>query len=249
MKKSSAIIIGILILIAAVGLLFYAFNPALAIFTVPVWKWFLAAALIYWIVKKVCFSTNLANRFSIFIPLALGFILFEKEFGALLGKGDDFVNNWLIILAAAMLDAAIWIIFSTRHKKFFRSTYGSRNSTITHDRSGKGSKEPITFKLGDHVYYVDASTQTDVNLINQLGELKVFYQNTDTGDTTTPLYLNLINQMGETTVHVPSAWHVDLTADNSMGSVNCRPDPDITTRDLIVNVKNQMGELNIVSDD
>ena len=43
----------------------------------------LAAALLYWLIKKIFFGRLLANRISVFIPLALAFMLFEPEIGAL----------------------------------------------------------------------------------------------------------------------------------------------------------------------
>ncbi len=245
--KNGAIIFGILVLIAGVGLLFYAFMPELAVFAIPLWKWFLAAALLYWIIKKVAFSKTLANRLSLFIPLGLGFMLFEKEIGNAIGKSPDFVNNWYIILAAVLLDAAVWIIFRPKAKQFFSKNGSKGKETVTYGSSD--SSDPVNFKLGSHIYYVDASTQPGVNLINQLGELTVFYQNTDTGDTEGTLSLNLVNQMGETRVHIPRSWHVDLSSDVSMGAVNCRPDGENTTRTIVIRVKNQMGEVNIVSDD
>lgn len=248
MKKNSAIIFGILVLIAGVGLLFYAFMPGLAVFTIPLWKWFLAAAMVYWLVKKIIFSKTLANRLSVFIPLGLAFILFESEIGNAIGKGPDFVNNWYIILAAALLDGAVWLIFRPKMKKFFSGSDCGGSKTITYG-TGDSNGDPVKFKLGEHVYYIDASAQTNADLINQLGELNVYYQNTDTGDTETPLHLNLVNQMGETRVHIPRSWHVDLSTDVSMGEVHCRQEAEVTTRTIYVRVKNTMGEVSIVSDD
>ena len=109
--------------------------------------------------------------------------------------------------------------------------------------------EPITFKLGSHIYYADASSQSTLDMINQLGELKIYYQNTDTGDTAAPLNLNVVNQLGEVRIFVPRSWHVDLVNENTMGSVNCRPDGDITTRTIVIRVKNQLGDVGIVSED
>lgn len=248
MKKNNAIIFGILVLIAGLGLLFFAFMPNQAVFTVPIWKWFLAAAIIYWMVKKIVFSKTLANRLSVFLPLALGFMLFESEIGTLAGKGTDFVNNWIVLAAALLMDGAIWIIFRPRAKKFFSEYHSDSHDSVSSGKSG-GDGEPVSFKLGSHIYYVDATTQSDVDIINQLGELKIIYQNTDTGDTSEDLCFNLVNQMGETTVYIPKSWHVDLSSDVSMGAVNCRPDSDVTTRTITVRIKNQMGEVNIVSDD
>ncbi|MCR5056502.1 MAG: hypothetical protein K6B54_06285 [Clostridia bacterium] len=252
MKRNNAIIIGILILIAAVGLLFYAFNPGLQVFTVPVWKWILAAALLYWLIKKVVFGREIANKLSVFIPLALGFMLFEREIGTAVGKGPDFVNNWLIILAAVMLDIAVWAIFRPRHKKFFSQCRKDMKDNVK-EKVTFGSEDSngsaTTFKLGSHIYYVDAAVQKTADLINQLGELNVYYQNTDMVGEGEDFYLNLVNQMGETSVHIPRDWHADISNDNTMGSVNCRNDVEETVHTIHIRVRNQMGEVNVVSDD
>ena len=108
MRKSGALIWGILILLAAAGLLCYAFMPNLAVFTVPLWKWFAAAALIYWMVRLIFFSNKLSRRLSFVFPLALLFLVFECEIGTLAGRGPNFVNNWVIVLAAVeMTEASI----------------------------------------------------------------------------------------------------------------------------------------------
>lgn len=250
MKKSTAIIIGILILIAAVGLLFYAFMPQLAVFTVPLWKWFLAAALLYWIVKKIVSGKNLGERLSVFLPLGLMFILLEKEIGGFIGKGDDFVNNGFVILAAVLIDVALHFIFRSKNSKII--TYSSSSSA---GRSGSAVGEvtddgsmPV-FKLGSHVYYVDASAVNEAGAVNRLGEFNVFFQNTDRCDASVPFTFTAVNLMGEYKIHVPADWHVELNTDNSMGNVKCRRDADVVSRTIVINVKNQMGEVSVVSDD
>ena len=260
MKKNNAIIFGILILLAAVGLLFYAFNPGLAVFTIPVWKWLLAAALLYWLIKEVREETGLhldpdAGRL-LFQFSGDHYLcdtwLFEREIGTAVGKGPDFVNNWLIILAAMMLDIAVWAIFRPRHKKFFSQCRKDMKDNVK-EKVTFGSEDSngsaTTFKLGSHIYYVDAAVQKTADLINQLGELNVYYQNTDMVGEGEDLYLNLVNQMGETSVHIPRDWHADISNDNTMGSVNCRNDIEETVHTIHIRVRNQMGEVNVVSDD
>lgn len=236
MKKKSAIIFGILALIAGVGLLLYAFMPGQKVFTVPLWKWFLAFGLLHWLINKIFFSSLLANRLSVFLPLGLAFMLFEKEIGEALGKGKDFVNNWYILLAVLLLDMAVWIMFRPSLKKMFSEKKAQK---------GGGT----LFKMGEHVYYIDASTKTVASVKNRLGELNVYFQNTDTGDTTTAFTLNVDNRMGETVVHIPRDWHAALTTSGSMGDISCRPDCDPVTRTININVNNQMGTVKIVSDD
>ena len=256
-KNGTKIIWGILLLIAAVGLIFYAFMPGLAVFTVPVWKWFIAAALIYWIIRKLGFGKSLADRLSIFVPLALLFFVFEREIGGALGKGSDFVNNWIIIIAAVLIDVAIYVLF--KHTWKVNKKFATGSSTYTVDgvetrnsvegQDPENAKEGRSFRLGDHTCYIDAYTTPVANVENQLGELNVYYQNTDVGDLSTPLTLNVANQLGQTVVHVPRNWHVELNTGNSLGSVNCRPDGEITIRTITINVDNKLGETSVVSPD
>ena len=255
MKRSTAILLGILILLAGIGVLFYAFMPGLAVFTIPLWKWFLAAALVYWIVKKIVSSKSLGSRLSVFLPLGLMFILLEKEIGGFIGKGDDFVNNWFIILAAVLIDVALTFIFRSRISKVITYSGPRYSGSSSAGRSGSGVGEISEdgdmpeFKLGSHVYYVDASTSGSAGAVNKLGELNVYYQNTDTEDLPETLVFTAVNQMGEMRIHIPRDWHVELNSDNSMGSVRCRPDGKVTNRTILINVKNQMGEVIILSDD
>ena len=101
------------------------------------------------------------------------------------------------------------------------------------------------FRMGDHTMYVDADRQRDASFTNQMGELNVYYQNTDVGDLSRPLKLEIVNQMGETNVHIPANWRVVCDPDSVLGQVNIRPDAEITIRDFNLSVKNQLGEVNI----
>lgn len=270
MKRSKAVIWGVLIFIAAAGLLVFAFRPDLAIFTVPVWKWIAAILLVYWIVHKIVFGRKLTTKLTIFLPLALLFMVFEREIGTLIGRGPNFVNNWILLAAAILLNCGVYFIFRSKNKSYGRSTSSFRfsgNGKISDGTSdgavdGDGTRDADSgesakkrsgqarvFRMGDNVCYIDAS-EPSASVVNRLGSLNVFYQNTDVGDLSQPLELNIVNQLGSTVVHVPRNWHVEMNgSSNSMGDINCRPDANVTIRTLTVNGVNTMGELSIVSDD
>ena len=259
-KKSTAIVWGILLLLAAVGLMFYAFAPDLVAF-IPVWKWFVGGAILYWLIKKVVFGKNLAERLSVFLPLALLFMVFEKEIGAWTGKGDDFVNNWILLAAAVLLNMAVYFIFRSTIKKSSSSSAHGTSSTSSgwsktvEIEDEKGDSEDGNtctirkFWLGDHVCYIDADANPEVYVSNKLGSLNVYYQNADVGDLSRPITLNLTNRMGETRIHIPRNWHVELVENNSMGDISCRADGEVTIRTITINVENNMGDVKVVSDD
>ncbi len=257
MKKNKAIIWGILIFIAAAGLLVFAIRPDLAIFTVPVWKWIIAFLLVYCIIWKIVGGWRLTTRITVFLPLALLFMLFEKEIGTAAGLGADFVNNWILLAAAVLLDIGVYFIFRNKNQKNFSDFHFTNKGKICSGGSGENGGEgersangqSYWFRMGDNVCYIDAC-RPFARVNNRLGELNVYYQNIDVGDLSQPLELNVDNSLGETTVHIPRNWHVELdTGSSSMGDVNCRQDADVTIRTITIKVNNHMGEVNIASDD
>ena len=103
--------------------------------------------------------------------------------------------------------------------------------------------------MGDNVVYIDAG-KPSASVSNTLGALNVYYQNTDVGDLSCPLELNVTNSLGSTEIHIPRNWHVVLNgSNNSMGSVECRPDGAVTIRTITINVVNNMGSVEVLSDE
>lgn len=263
MKKSTALIWGILILLAAAGLLCYAFMPELAVFTVPLWKWFVAAVLMYWIIRLLFFSNKLANRLSFVFPLALLFLVFEREIGLALGKEDpNFVNNWIIVLAAGLLTAAFHLIF--REKPLIKiknsnTVYGDNGDgtrVYTQSNYGAGAGDAPganayaatrSFSMGDNVCYIDA-LEPFASVSNRMGQLNVYYQNTDMGDPAQQVTLAVNNSLGQTNVHIPRDWRVVLRTEDNFGDVKVRPDTSSTGRVFSVTVNNKGGQVNIVSE-
>lgn len=264
MKKSGALIWGILILLAAAGLLCYAFMPNLAVFTVPLWKWFAAAALIYWMVRLIFFSNKLSRRLSFVFPLALLFLVFEREIGTLAGRGPNFVNNWVIVLAAALLTAAFHLIF--RDKPLVRIK--SSNTVYGNDANGEQSAAAYagnsgaqgqngtrgagsyagarTFSMGSNVCYIDA-LEPYAAVSNRMGQLDVYYQNVDMGDPAQQVTLAVNNALGQTSVYIPANWRVVLTTQDNLGDIYVRPDTADAVRVFSVTVSNKGGQVSILS--
>ena len=260
MKKSSALIWGILILLAAAGLLCYAFMPALKIFTVPLWKWFVAMLLLYWIIRLIVFGKKLSRKLSFVFPLALLFLLFEREIGTLAGKGTNFVNNWIIILAALPLTMAFHLIFRDKPAVKIKSSntvYTGRDGDQTQYTQAQytqysgvrsaGSAGKRSFSMGDNVCYIDA-LEPYAAVANRMGALTVYYQNTDMGDPSQQVTLAVSNILGQTTIHIPRSWHVVLTTNDNLGDVEVRPDSPDAVRVFNVTVSNKAGQVSIVSD-
>ncbi len=223
--RKNKILWGILLLVAAVGILLFALMPELSLISIPLWKWLAGVVLLYWLLKNAVFGQNLREHLCIFLPLGLLFMVFEKEIARCLGRSDDLANNWLILSAAVLLTAAVCLLFG----------------------KGVGVSKHHHNRLASSVYYLDVQENKKHTVSNSLGETVVFCQNTDVGDNTAPVYLDVNNRLGDTTIHIPPEWSVSLKADNHLGNIQVRPNPLVSGREFILTGSNRLGEINVVS--
>lgn len=250
MKLSTKIVWGIIFLLAACGVLAYAIFPEKGIFTVALWKWFVLALLLYWFVLLVGFGRTLGNRLSCVFPLALIFIVFENDIAKVAGLKPDFANRWIILLAAGLFVVGAQLLFSKKKlvdvsQNTKSQTYNQTGSTYSGTVNKEGSTSK-SFSMGSNVCYIDATTQQNAKVENKMGQLHVYYQNTDVGDTSSDLNIDIENKLGETVVHIPKDWYVNAKLENSLGEIEIRDNPDVTVRQLNVTARNQLGDVKIV---
>lgn len=217
MSRGKKIFGGILLILLAVGLFFLAASPDFAVLSIPLWKCFLGVVCILW----------LANRFKhigtdIVFPIAALFLLFEKEIGTLAGIGENFVNNWLVVVGVLVLYAAL--------KLLFEKSLGITNI--------------ITGRIGDKIEYLDAD-KTSFDISSSIGDLNIYFQNTDNGKTD-PMTLTIHSGIGDCTIHVPAEWNVIVRESASIGDCSVRPNPSSPTRTLTINVASSIGDLRVV---
>lgn len=213
MSQGKKIFGGSLLILLAVGLFFLAASPDFAVLSIPLWKCFLGIACIAW----------LANRFKhigadIVFPIAALFLLFEKEIGTLAGIGENFANNWLIVVGACVLYAGIKLLL----EKSFR----------------------IPNIIGDKIEYLDAD-KTSFDISSSIGDLNIYFQNTDNGKTD-PMTLTICSGIGDCTIHVPAEWNVIVRESASIGDCYVRSNPTSPTRTLTINVASFIGDLRVV---
>ena len=214
MSQGKKIFGGCLLILLAVGLFFLAASPDFAVLSIPLWKCFLGVVCILW----------LANRFKhigtdIVFPIAALFLLFEKEIGTLAGIGENFANNWLIVVGACVLYAGIKLLL----EKSFR----------------------IPNIIGDKNEYLDAD-KTSFDVSGSIaGDVDIYFQNTDNGKTD-PMTLTIRSAIGDCTIHVPAEWNVIVRESASIGDCYVRPNPTSPTRTLTINVASFIGDLRVV---
>ena len=224
---------GLLLLFAAVALVFYGIGDEIDLLGLPIYKMILGLILVSWIISKVLFSESLRQRFKIFFPLAFLFMLFEPEIADYLRYPDEnIINNWLLLLAALLANIAITIIIPKKHKH--------------HGTQGFGRADGFNKNcFSDSTIYIDASKTTKSYVKNTLGETNVYYQNVDQALPDTVYELTIENCLGETCVHVPSDWVIKDEMTCALGEINTRKNPQGEVK-LIIRGKNNLGETNIL---
>ena len=220
-KNGERVFGGIVLLLLAVALYFLAVNKELALLSVPAWKWLCGAALVLFLVDRIRKSVP-----GILFPLVLLFLLFEKEIGTLTGWGENFCNNWLVLLGTIVLYIGAKMVFKSGKK--------SRQ---------KGSGVSVGGSMGERVEYLDAS-ETEFSVGKFMGEMNIWFRNTDCGKTD-PMTMRIGSCMGEIIIHVPADWQVD--ASGGLGEINVRNNPENPTRTLTVDCHGTMGEVIVVS--
>lgn len=213
---------GILMLIFAAALIVCGTAGDGNIAGVPFFTMLMGIVLVGWIIAKVVFSREMREKFRLFLPLALLVMCFEKQIASLCGlENENFINNWLLLLAALIADIAIGFIIP------------------------KNSKRGHCNRFADSTHYVDAVTTKKSWINNHMGDSTVYYTNTD-GIEGATFELNLKNTMGDITVHVPADWMVDNQLLNRMGDVSIRQNQGSRCT-LKLMGDNKMGDINVVS--
>lgn len=160
-------------------------------------------------------------------PLALLFILFERNIAAICGiSNPDLVNNWIILLISLLLMLGIGCLRSSfkRHKK-----------TKQRDNSGGA--------FGHSSVYIDANHFTYYDVDNYFGNCEIHFENPEvyTGGG----ILIIDNQFGHTVINVPSSWCAQVGIKNTLGAISepAKSIPDGPC--VIIRGDNQFGAIEI----
>ncbi|GEM_PF-1098382 len=241
MKNKKSLVFGIALILAALGLLCMGFFPELNILSgLPVWKIILGILLLLGCVDRIFFAEHPAEHFDCIFLLGLMFILFEKEIGTALGKGEDFVNNWLVIGASLLLTFGIHALLPNDHKHKFEFEFNSDD-----EKHGVVTGSDYSGSLSENSVYFDLSEKQQFTAENKLGQLTIHFQNEDMGDFDRPVELNVRNELGEMDIVIPDDWNIDCRINNSMGSCNVKNNDSEKLRKVIISGSNRMGEVNI----
>ena len=225
----SFILVAVLLVLDALGV----FTPLFGVFgTVSIWAIVGGIVLLYFAISQLI-TGNIGN---FFVPLAIIFMLFEKNVAYLFHIGDEngnIINNWLLLLVAVMLGVGFSILFSgikreRRHRK--------------HEHEWKHGRDTIRVKtnIGSSVRYIDCDGFKYDEVENDVGSCTVFFENVDKYESGG--VLNIENNVGSTVVTVPGSWNVISKVENNLGSVVVpKPNPDGPI--LTVTGENNLGSI------
>lgn len=252
-KKS--IIWGLILLLVAAGLILLVFFPEVSpLANIALWKWPLAAVLVYWLLNNVIFGKSLRAHLDVFLPLGFLFILFKPEIAPLIGKSPDFVSGWAIFGIALLLTIALHLLMHGSGDSSERvvNIHYSDNADGENEKKGKdttrnacnaGEQKNNTFSSS--AVFCDLAERTSFSVNNLLGATEIYFQNTDAGDAATPIRLTFSNRFGEMVIHVPSDWKITSQVVNSFGDYRVRSNPETYTRELILQGSNRFGDTSV----
>jgi hypothetical protein len=166
----------------------------------------------------------------IFVPLALIFMIFEKNIAFYLGlESDNIINNGLLIGCAILLAIGVGILTPKRKREkvfSFKSSSGSKH----YEREG-----------GSATTYFDCKDFVEENISNRLGETVVHFENED--EYTGGGVLNVDNKLGETVIYVSSRWNVRINVVSHLGATEQVGHGDKDGPTLTINGNNALGEV------
>lgn len=222
MKTKNKMVWGIILILIAVALIMFSAFPGIMLADIAAWKIVTAIILFCWFINNAVLGDSLAEHFNIFLPIALGLIVFEKDIAKALNKPEDLFSNWIIFIAAILLTIAVYLLFGKR-------------------RDHKDGWHKNNWSAG--IFYLDASSGEDLKVENKLGAAEVYFQNVNESDADIPIHLEVNNSLGAMSIHVPEDWFIESNIVTSMGAVDVRKNVVVNGRRLIVTGENKKGAI------
>ena len=183
--------------------------------------------LLAFVISRLC-KGRIASTF---FPLALIFLLFEKNIAKLCNlPSEDIMNNWLVLLIALLFTIGFSILFSSSKKKASKTIFVKQKRAES--------------SLGNASVYVDSATMTPGIIENNLGLCNVYFENPHcyTGGGA----ITVENNLGSLVLNVPASWNVHNCVENHLGmsSVPIKKKADGPT--LTIYGENNLGSLSIL---
>ncbi|MBO4356296.1 MAG: hypothetical protein J5850_05535 [Clostridia bacterium] len=242
MKTYSRVFLGIILLLAAAALICLSFFPQINLFMdIPVWKIILCVLLVYLIVAQFVNKSAIRDKFLIFVKLACIFILLKPHIFEAAGIDVSKVNNWIVILAAVLIDLAIIMIFKKNYSGSSNNNRGDFGSGIS--SGSNGGSERYESKFSSRVYNLDA-TKSKHYVMSVFGNMDVYFKNTEIDVPGEEITLTVENKFGNTDITVPSTWNVVCNVQYTFGDVeNKCTEPKFPGKTITINGYSKFGHV------
>lgn len=159
----------------------------------------------------------------IFFPLAFLFILFEAPLANALGRGEDLISNWTVLLAAALLTGGMAILIPRRDKESGAVTRGH---------------------MGNTTLYFDAADLSDCRITGKLGRTLVYFTNKEAynGDGV----ISVSDNVGQITLYIPDEWNVVTTGGDNLGRIHVPPQTGSSGKTITLSVSDNLGVVDVL---
>ena len=219
MKKfrvSSSVFWGIVLVLAAVGLVLDGAGITLAV-GLAWYHYVFGALLLGWIVYELI---RLHFARTVF-PLAFLFLLFEGPICAWTGAGENgnLISNWTVLLAAALLYFGLAAIF--QNSRFERRK-----------------------KIGESVIYVDAMDLRNCKIADNLGKVQLYVTNPERYREDG--LITVTDNVGNVIIHLPENWRVVTQTTDNLGKVDIPPQFAVTGPVVTLHVSDNVGLIRVV---
>ena len=175
----------------------------------------------------------------IFIPLALLFMLFEKNIAKLLGlSSPNIVHNGILFISAVLLSIGFGLLIGNIKKKLIKKKVYSHSSPRV-----EYSDEKVECSFGSATVYIDSATLSPRFVENSFGSCAVYFENPER-------YMGggvvkVENNFGQMTLHVPSSWQVSVKNDNNLAGSSIPKHENVNGPTLTIYSENNFGSLNV----
>ena len=231
-------------ILCGIGLIFFALLLVLDAFhalaplesmigELSVWSIILGIVLIWYMVER----GRKGHFAELFVPLALLFMLFEKNISLLCGAvTPDLINNWILLLIALLLTVGTAVLMSAFGKG--TGMFGEIEGHHAQDKRRAGGS------FTRSTVYIDSATMMPSFVESNFGACEIYFENAEAyagGGT-----LRVENNFGEMTVYVPIAWKVRARLQNSFGGITIPENQTPDTPELLLVGENNFGSMTIV---
>ncbi|MBP5155447.1 MAG: hypothetical protein J6252_02570 [Clostridia bacterium] len=181
------------------------------------WRIILGVLLLGWIVYDI-----IQLKFaSVFFPLAFLFLVFEAPIGLWIGKGEDLISTWLVLLVALLLTLGVGMLLPNR------TVFNSNK------------------RMGRADVYLDAGKDLEAaHIRDNLGNVQVYITNRDAYPGNGVITVS--DNLGSVTLRIPGTWMVATQVSDNVGKINVPPQDYPCSKSITLVIRDNVGTVSVI---